>query len=61
MKHHFNGIYKIYYKERSNDKIKSFTGLCENFNTMGLSAFYNAEEDIILLVDYKDIVQMYPL
>lgn len=56
-----NGEYIIYYSNPLNKEvIKKFKGICENFNTNGASAFWNREDEQMLLVRYEDIVGLYP-
>lgn len=59
-----NGHYVVAFKHptalKENSKIESFKGICENFVSNGLCAFINDENEM-LLVNYKDIVQMKPI
>lgn len=41
-------------------KIEVFKGVCENFVSAGLCAFSNDNNEM-LLVNYKDILQMKPI
>jgi hypothetical protein len=54
------GEYLVYYKEPIQGKAKKFIGICENFNTNGICAFWNKEKDQMLLVVYWDILGLYP-
>lgn len=56
-----NGEYIVYYNTPTNKEVvKKFKGICENFNTNGASAFWNSENEQMLLVRYKDIVGLHP-
>lgn len=56
-----NGEYLVLYKIKNSNKEKKFKGVCENFCSTGLSAFWNSENNSMLLVDYKDILGLYPI
>lgn len=55
------GEYVVYFKEPVRGKASKFKGICENFNTTGLSAFWNEENEQLLLIEYKDIIGLYPI
>jgi hypothetical protein len=59
-----SGQYAVMFKHpniSANDsKIETFRGICENFVTTGICAFSNDENEM-LIVSYKDIVQMKPI
>ncbi|WP_425203705.1 hypothetical protein [Priestia megaterium] len=55
------GEYVIYFKEPTRGRIAKFKGICENFNSAGLSAFWNKEDEEMLLIEYTDIVGLYPI
>jgi hypothetical protein len=55
-----DGLYLIYYKDPVTGKAKKFSGVCDNFNPKGLSAFWNTDDEQLLLVEYSDIVGLYP-
>ena len=56
------GEYQVVYK-KSESSLSSdiFFGICENFNPLGLSAFWSEEDEMMLLVDYKNILGLYPI
>ncbi|TPF18024.1 hypothetical protein [Priestia megaterium] len=54
------GEYLVYFKEPVKGKATKFIGVCENFNNNGLSAFWNKETEQMLLIEYKDIIGLYP-
>jgi hypothetical protein len=57
-----NGEYIVYYSNPLNKEvIKKFKGVCENFNTNEASAFWNSDDEQMLLVRYRDIVALYPI
>ena len=62
--HHYIGYgeYQVVYK-KSELSLKSneFIGICENFNPSGLCAFWNKGNEKMLLVDYKNILGLYPI
>lgn len=55
-----NGEYAVYYTLPNSDSVRKFVGICENFST-NLSAFWNEENETMLLVQYSDIKGLYPL
>jgi hypothetical protein len=59
-----SGEYIVMFKHPSCPKditdFQTFKGKCENFITTGLCAFSN-ENNQMLLVNYKDILQMKPI
>lgn len=55
------GKYKIHYEEHLGGKIHEFTGRCDNFNPNGLSAFWNEDSKQLLLVNYREIMGLYPI
>lgn len=56
-----NGEYEVYYKDPVKGKAAKFKGICENFNTTGLNAFWNDEKQQMMLVEYTDILGLYPV
>ena len=56
-----NGKYLVKYRMREDNIPYTFKGICENFAPSGLSAFWNEDKEIMLLVHYKDILGMYPI
>lgn len=57
-----DGKYTVYYSNPMyKEPIKKFTGICENFNSSGLSAFWNEDKQQMLLVRYSEIVGLYPI
>jgi hypothetical protein len=66
IKGYYHVIFK--YPKQTNERIKTqiqakvsqFDGMCENFVANGKCAFRN-DRDELLLVDYDDIVQMFPI
>lgn len=55
------GKYLVRYKMSKYGRERNFKGTCENFCPMGLSAFWNEENEQMLLVDYSDIMGLYPV
>lgn len=55
------GNYLVYFKDPINGNVKKFIGQCENFNNNGLSAFWNKENENMLVVKYTDLVGLYPI
>jgi hypothetical protein len=59
-----NGRYVVMFKHPNASskgaKIETFKGVCENFISLDLCAFKN-DDDEMLLVNYKDILQMKPI
>lgn len=56
------GKYTVIYEELWSGKTKEFVGVCENFcAAVGKSAFWNMEKEQMLLIDYKDIIGLFPL
>lgn len=56
-----DSLYAVYYKEPLRGKVEKFHGVCENFNASGKSAFWNEENEQMLIIEYSDIVGLYPL
>ena len=57
-----NGKYKVLYKEPYDNKCNKFIGICENFGGGGgKSAFWDIENEQMLLVEYEDIIGLYPI
>lgn len=56
-----DGEYQVYYKDPVRGKAAKFNGVCENFNNKGLSAFWNGEKQQLMLVEYTDIIGLYPV
>lgn len=58
-----SGQYVLMFKHpnapKDEGRIETFKGVCENFIATGKCAFSNDENEM-LLVNYKDIVQMKP-
>ncbi len=59
------GKYTVMFKHPMDDgdsrsrSIENFTGKCENFTPKGKCVFSN-DENVMLIVEYNDIVQMKP-
>lgn len=53
--------YKVIYRRLGSEEYYMFVGVCENFCTVGKSAFWNEELEQMLLIDYLDIINLYPL
>lgn len=56
-----NGEYTVYYSLPNIDSIRKFVGVCENFNPNALSAFWNQENETMLVVQYSDIRGLYSM
>jgi hypothetical protein len=55
------GKYRVYCNEPMTGGQIKFIGVCENFNSSGVSAFWNQEKEQMLLVSYRDIIGLYPI
>lgn len=56
-----NEQYLVKYRKHKEDKTFVFKGVCENFNSSGLSAFWDEDNEQMLLVHYRDILGLYPI
>lgn len=56
-----NNQYLVKYRKHEGDKSFVFKGVCENFNSSGLSAFWDENNEQMLLVHYRDILGLYPI